>query len=204
MNAVLLYALAWLLFAFIHSSFARQSIQKKIEPLFKGSYRLLYNIFSLIQFLALLELGQYLLDTQTFALISSAVAQSALLVLKILGLVIIVLALAKYDLGRFSGFTQVRTLESLAMEPNEDLHIKGLNSWVRHPLYSGAFLYFWGGADSLFGVSTAIFASLYLIVGTVLEERKLLNFYGSAYQTYQKDVPRFFPLKLSMFQSTSS
>jgi len=135
MNAVLLYALAWLLFAFIHSSFARQSIQKKIEPLFKGSYRLLYNIFSLIQFLALLELGQYLLDTQTFALISSAVAQSALLVLKILGLVIIVLALAKYDLGRFSGFTQVRTLESLAMEPNEDLHIKGLNSWVRHPLF---------------------------------------------------------------------
>lgn len=200
MKAVLLYALLWLVFATIHSSFARQSLQKRIEPYFKGSYRLLYNVFSLIQFLALLEIGRYFLDTQTFDLLSSVVVQTTLLILKILGLIVIALSLAKYDLGRFSGLTQIRTLESVATESNETLLIQGLNSWVRHPLYSGAFLYFWGGVDSMFGASTAVLASIYLLVGTHLEEQKLLNNYGSAYKDYQKNVPKFFPLKLSMFR----
>jgi len=167
MKAVLLYALLWLVFATIHSSFARQSLQKRIEPYFKGSYRLLYNVFSLIQFLALLEIGRYFLDTQTFDLLSSVVVQT-----------------------RFSGLTQIRTLESVATESNETLLIQGLNSWVRHPLYSGAFLYFWGGVDSMFGASTAVLASIYLLVGTHL----------GAYKDYQKNVPKFFPLKLSMFR----
>ncbi len=202
MNAVFLYALGWLVFGFIHSSFARQSIQKKIEPLLKGSYRLLYNVFSLIQYLLLVNFGQSILDSQPFDLFNTPIVQSVLLVVKILGLIIVVLALAKYDLARFSGFTQIRTMESLAMESNETLQIKGLNSWVRHPLYTGAFLYFWGSADSMFGATTAVFASLYLVIGTLLEERKLVSYYGRAYQEYQREVPRFFPWKLSAFRQT--
>ena len=51
----------------------------------------------------------------------------------------------------------------------------------------------WGGAISLLGFWTAIWGTLYLVIGSRFEERKLVNIYGDDYQRYQQDVPQFFP-----------
>lgn len=103
------------------------------------------------------------------------------------------MALIKYDIGRFAGVTQLFTGEQLSSESNEPLQIGGLNRWVRHPLYTGAFLMLWGGAINSFELWTAIWGSVYLVIGTLFEERKLVRIYGHEYRQYQQQVPRYFP-----------
>ena len=194
--SVIIYALAWLSFAVVHSLLARLSIQKKLEHHVKGGYRLLYNALSLVHIGAVFLIGKSLLETQTYNTLSDPIISSLFLAIKLAGVIVIVWSLTKYDLGRFSGITQFRKLEYLSTVSEEPLQRSGLNSWVRHPLYSGAFLYLWGSAGSSFGLWTAILGSLYLIVGTALEERKLITFYGEAYRQYQKEIPMYFPIKI--------
>ena len=103
------------------------------------------------------------------------------------------LALSMYDIGRFSGITQAITGEKLSSTSNEPLQRRFLNRWVRHPLYTAAFLLLWGGAVSTLGLWTAVWGTLYLIIGTFFEEQKLVRIYGDDYRLYQREVPKYFP-----------
>jgi len=195
MKDVLIYAFGWLTFGIVHSLFARLPVQQMLEPRFKGSYRLIYNIISLLHILLVFAIGRTILDSHTFTPIASDGLLMLMSVTKLFGYAIVVLSLIKYDLGRFSGLTQIKTREYLSVDTHETLQLSGLNKWVRHPLYSGAFLALWGGASTSFGLWTAIFGSIYLLIGTALEERKLIHFYGDAYRQYQAEVSRYFPTR---------
>lgn len=113
--------------------------------------------------------------------------------IRLVGLIVLVVAFASYDIGRFVGITQLITGERISSSPNEPLQRNGLNRWVRHPLYTGAFLMLWGGAISIFDIWTAIWGTTYLVIGTKFEERKLVKIYQDEYLNYQREVPRYFP-----------
>src|SRR3546814_3776572 len=66
---------------------------------------------------------------------------------------------------------------------------------MRHPLYSALFLMLWGLARSPLGLATATWASVYLIVGSRIEEQRLIARYGDAYRTYRRATPAFLPWK---------
>ena len=72
---------------------------------------------------------------------------------------------------------------------------RGIHRYVRHPLYSAMFLMFWGRAFDEAALMTALWATLYLVIGTRFEERKLLQIYGEDYARYSAAVPRFLPLR---------
>lgn len=95
-----------------------------------------------------------------------------------------------YDLGRLGGLAQLRRPDEAEDEP---LRRDGPHAWVRHPLYSGAFLILWGAALSPLGLATAAWGSLYLLAGTWCEERRLLARYGDNYAAYRARVPAFVP-----------
>ena len=189
----LLYAFAWFLFAAVHSLLARPSVQGKFESYVKSWYRLFYNLLALISVAIVLMVGKSWLSHNRFAIFDNQPVEIFTIVVQLLGFVVLVLAFASYDKGRFIGITQVMTGERVSSATNEPLQRSGLNRWVRHPLYTGAFLVLWGGAISLLGVWTAIWGTLYLVIGSRFEERKLVNIYGDDYQRYQQDVPQFFP-----------
>jgi len=189
----LLYAFAWLLFAAVHSLLARPPVQKKIESYVKSWYRLLYNLLALTSVAIVLMAGKSWLSNKRFAIFENQPAEIFTFVVQLLGFVVLVLAFASYDKGRFIGITQVITGERVSSATNEPLQRSGLNRWVRHPLYTGAFLVLWGGSISLLGVWTALWGTLYLVIGSLFEERKLVNTYGDDYLRYQQDVPQFFP-----------
>ena len=188
-----LYALAWLLFALFHSLLARQTIQVKIESRVGRWYRLLYNLFALVQITLVLALGRYAFGTNRFAIFETTTFVYVVFALQWVGVVIFIVALTKYDIGRFAGITQLFTGEKVSSTTNEPLQRNGLNRFMRHPLYTGAFLMLWGNGDTQFGLWTAIWGSVYLVIGTVFEERKLIRIYGEDYQQYQQEVPRYFP-----------
>lgn len=108
--------------------------------------------------------------------------------LALLGLVITVL---QVDTLAFIGLRQLRDPDA---EKKNELVTRGFYRWVRHPLYFFSLILFW-----LLPIMTdltlafVIAGSLYFIIGTVPEERKLVEIYGDAYRQYQQDVPRIIP-----------
>lgn len=106
------------------------------------------------------------------------------------GLVVIAVALTGYDRGRFLGTAQLRSPDAA---PDEGLKTGGLLRYVRHPLYSGLFLVLWGHAQTEFALATALWGSLYLLIGARYEEQRLIDRYGEAYVAYRARVPAFIP-----------
>ena len=190
---IFFYASAWFLFALAHSLLARPAIQEKLEVFLGRWYRIFYNVFASITILAVLYAGSHLLNGTTLTLFENTFFTGIMNGIRLTGLIVLTVSLTSYDIGRFIGITQVMTGERLSSTTNEPLQKRGLNQWVRHPLYTGAFLTLWGGAISLFDIWTAIWGTLYLVIGTKFEERKLVRIYEDEYLEYQKEVPRYFP-----------
>jgi protein-S-isoprenylcysteine O-methyltransferase Ste14 len=69
-----------------------------------------------------------------------------------------------------------------------------LYKFVRHPLMLGFFLAFWATPRMTIGhLVFAIAMTVYIIIGTILEERDLVNTFGETYINYRRQVP-IFPL----------
>ncbi len=72
--------------------------------------------------------------------------------------------------------------------------LRGPYLWVRHPLYFFVLVLIWSAPDMssdrfLFNVLW----TLWVVFGTVLEEKDLVAEFGETYRDYQKNVPMLFP-----------
>lgn len=66
--------------------------------------------------------------------------------------------------------------------------------WVRHPLYLSALLLVWSYPElTLDRLLLNLLFTVWVIAGTLLEERKLVATYGEAYRSYQRRVPMMIP-----------
>jgi protein-S-isoprenylcysteine O-methyltransferase Ste14 len=193
MRAQELYALAWLAFGIVHSLLATASGREWLVRVFGAYHRVTYNLIAVVSFAAILLYGRVLFANHlTFVRPIWLYIFMTIMVLG--GLVILALALRGYDVGRFTGLTQVRAGHAGAtLAEDEPLRMDGLHRYVRHPLYTGGFLVLWGLAHDPMSVATAVWASLYLMIGTWFEERRLLRVYGEAYAQYRLKVPAFMP-----------
>lgn len=196
----MIYALLWLSFGVGHSLLAGWNVKRSLQHLVKSAYRLFYNLLATLHIGLVILVGDVWLSDNARPFEWMEPFTPLLIILQLLGVGILLVALSHYDLGRFAGTTQIRTGERETDEPvaREPLHTGGLHRWVRHPLYLGAFLILWPRATDEFALATAIWASLYFIIGAKFEERRLIALYGSEYQDYQRRVPmivpnRFFP-----------
>lgn len=191
---IIIYALFWLSFGLAHSLLARASTKRLLQPLFGRSYRFSYNLFSALHIGLVIIGGQLVLGQNSVKFEWGSELTFLAAATQVMGVVIIVISLTQYDLGRFSGITQLfRDSDSSGDE--EPLHITGMHRYIRHPLYLGAYLYLLGGAVSDFGLQTALWGCLYLRIGTWFEERSLVNQYGRAYIEYKAKVPAILPFR---------
>ncbi|MDB4386531.1 NnrU family protein [bacterium] len=195
MNAtgIAAYATAWMVFAAMHSLLARSAAQQTVESAFRGWYRLIYNLVSLAIFAMVLIVGKEFLSNHSHPTLDSQAMILVLSAVRFGGIIMMALAFSTYDVGRFVGVTQIMQGENLGSAATEPFQRSGLNRWVRHPLYTGAFLVFWAGAGSSLGLWTAVWGSVYILIGSLFEERKLVRIYGADYRKYQQEVPRFVP-----------
>lgn len=186
-----LYALAWASFGAGHSLLAWPSVKARLGL---GAYaRLAYNLVAAVHLLLVLAAGRLLLggggafDRPGWL----AGAQAAMLAA---GAAVFLWGLAGYDLGRFAGTAQVRAhRRGEPLAEDEALRLDGAHRYVRHPLYAGGLLVLWGGVGDPLALATAVWATLYLLAGMALEERKLLALYGAAYARYRERVPALVP-----------
>lgn len=193
-NDHIIYALLWLSFGALHSVLAGKGAKFFFASILGAKYRLIYNIFTVLHIGLVMAIGKIYLATNvasfTFAGLPGMIFNVAL----VLGPLIIFTSLLEYDLGRFSGTSQMRAArDNEQISDNEPLHVAGLHQYVRHPLYAGGFLLLFGLISDEFNLTTAVWGSLYLLIGTWFEERRLIEIYGAAYETYRRQVPAFFP-----------
>lgn len=187
------YGAAWAIFGFLHSLTADARTKARLIPIFGKAYRIVYNIFALISIAAVFWIGYRLFaGTEAFALDGSV--KVILSIIQISGWILLFIAFRRYDSGLLLGTTQMRQRnQGVDTDGDEALHTNGLHRYMRHPLYTAGFLILWGASWIPFGLATAVFGSAYLLIGTYLEETRLLARYGDAYARYRAKVPAFIP-----------
>lgn len=187
------YALAWLSFGALHSLLARERGQALLARGFGAGTRLAYNVIAVLHIGAIWAFGFYLgLGAKDFPL--PPIISAGLFLLALAGLVLLYIAVREFDLARFSGFWQLLNRVPPGAEgEHEPLVTGGLHRYVRHPLYTAGFMILWGVVDDPRSLATALYGSLYLLIGTYFEERKLRRIYGRAYEDYSRRVPPFIP-----------
>jgi protein-S-isoprenylcysteine O-methyltransferase Ste14 len=103
------------------------------------------------------------------------------------------------SLGRFDtfGLDLLRHGARHANAVPSRLFVRGPYRWVRHPLYFFCLLMIWSFPDLT--ADRFVFNCLWtawIVVGTILEERDLVEQFGDAYETYQKQVPMLVPTSI--------
>ncbi len=186
-------ALCWTGYYALHSLLAAEPVQRLITSRWPGStawYRLAYNLIASLGFMALVLLHIQLPDEPLWEPAWSRIPGGLLL---LAGLLIGRQALRQYDLGWFSGLSQWKGASPLKAE-------KLVLSWwhrrVRHPLYFATLLVLLGiflllPTDLMLVASGVGWA--YLLLGTRLEEAKLIRLFGEQYLSYRRQVPMLIP-----------
>jgi protein-S-isoprenylcysteine O-methyltransferase Ste14 len=190
-----LYGCLWLSFGTGHSLLASASGRRILARAAGRSDRLLYNLIALAHLVLVLGIGSFLFGTEPPFVLARPL-HVAMLLVSVAGAVIVLAAGRSYDLRRFLGISQWRAgIADAAIVP-EPLAMGGMNAIIRHPLYLGLLLLIWGLAVTPFRLATATFATIYIGIGIVFEERKLMRLYGDDYARYRRKVPALLPKRL--------
>jgi protein-S-isoprenylcysteine O-methyltransferase Ste14 len=175
----------------LHSLFASTGFKiAAAKRMGKGSrhYRLYYTLFA---FLTLAAIFAYQLSMHNYFFYRlNILLYIAGSVMVLAGLAIMAVCIAKY-------FFQLSGLKALMQEQHSDtLMITGIHRKMRHPLYTGTFIFIWG-LFVLFPAASLLIADLvitiYTLIGIRFEERKLILAFGEAYVKYKKEVPMLIP-----------
>ena len=213
MKYILLCAL-WVLWCFLHSFFTSAKTTAWFKN-FMGDkfalYRIFYNLFSLITVMPLLYWQMKIPGPVVIKL--SPVLLLVKYIVLVLSAVIIAGAFFTLNVFEFTGIRQIRKrarspepayrtgrYRTQTAEKQPEISRHGFYGIVRHPMYLGSFLFFTAlmmhaPLAQFFGYGIL---AVYMIIGTIREDRRLANELGEGYRNYQKEVPMFLPKILPM------
>ena len=98
-----------------------------------------------------------------------------------------------YSGAEFLGLSQARR-EEKRVSDQEHFSLSPLHRYVRHPWYALGLVLLWTrDMDAMF-LATSVVITLYFVIGSRLEERKLLSYHGQVYREYCTRVPGLLPL----------
>ena len=152
-------------------------------------YRLGYNLFACISFLPVLVIAALNPDRRLYLV---PLPWSVLMIIgELLSVVVLVIGFLQTDAWEFLGLRQAAG----PLETRQgSLVTGGLYRYVRHPLYTAGLAFIWLMplmTVNVLAINLAL--TVYIIVGTIFEERKLRGSFGQAYSDYATRTPMFIP-----------
>jgi protein-S-isoprenylcysteine O-methyltransferase Ste14 len=187
-------ALGWIVFGAVHSALASRAGTSFLVRRFGAHHRLVFSGISMAMLLpalvySLLVRGEPLLRWEgplavvRFAMLAAAGA-------------LFWAGSRHFSMRRLLGFAQLRAGGSVGLASRGRLDSSGVLGLIRHPWYTGTLLLVWAGRDlDLSALATNLVLTVYVVVGTLLEERKLVAEFGDEYRAYQRRVSMLVPLK---------
>ncbi len=198
---VFILVLSIILFGFSHSFLASLKVKNYIKqnyPRLIPFYRLIYNLISFLTlYLFFIYLPQP--DITIYDLIKPY--DFIILAFQFLSFLGLIWAFRYFSLKEFLGISQIgrwfkRSYNINDLDEKMTLKIEGPYKYMRHPAYffSIMFLIFRPYMDLTYLI-LLVGIVIYFYVGSYYEEKKLIEIFGEKYKSYQKIVPRIFPLK---------
>ena len=182
---------AALIYGLLHSLTASSRFKAFLARRFGDSYhryyRLLYSFFAAITLLPVITLPFLIPDIHLYTIPRPYVYLTVLLQFGAAGLLV-------YSLLQTGALQFIGLPQALGRAYEDKLNTGGLYRYVRHPLYTFSLAFLW-----LFPVMTLNLALLfgaltvYVLVGALLEERKLLAAFGETYAEYRASTPFIIP-----------
>jgi protein-S-isoprenylcysteine O-methyltransferase Ste14 len=184
---LLAIALWGLVHSLLASNEAKNFFRRTFGEGFMRLYRLLYNLFAVVSFLPILYLMLTLPDRMLYEV--PAPFDILMRLGQGIALILLMVAVVQTDLLSFAGLRQI-----FEQEKKGPLMTGGLYRHVRHPLYSFSLLLLWlSPAMTLNSFIVYLALTLYILIGIIFEERKLLREFGEEYANYRSVTPMLIP-----------
>lgn len=189
----------WVGWCAVHSLLIDPAVSGAIERRWPGLtryYRLLYNALAVLTLAPLAIITDLAAGPPVFAW--QGWGNSVRLLLLVCALLLFRGGAKKYDMQYVLGLKQLRTGKTpLLLTDTADFSADGVFGLVRHPWYLGSLLLIWSALPvyPLPKFVAAVILSCYLVLGTLLEERKIIARHGASYRAYQQQVSMLFPWK---------
>jgi protein-S-isoprenylcysteine O-methyltransferase Ste14 len=185
---------AWLVYFALHSALASIRVKTWMatrNPSLMPGYRLGFNTIAVLGLLPIL----WLLYSYPGPVVWSWSGTSAYIAngLALAGVAGFFSTLRDYDGGEFLGVRQWRN-QTRSVEDQECFHLTSAHRFVRHPWYFFSLVILWTRDMSEAMLLSALVMTAYFIVGSKLEERKLIAYHGERYRRYMGKVAGLVPM----------
>ena len=197
LNQVAVLSGLWICWCTMHSLLIARRTVSGMKSILRerfAYYRLFYNFFSVITLIPLLIYHYGIQETVLFDWPGFWLLLK--LALYIAAFMLFYGGYRVYDLQYVLGLKQMREFSAEKELVPMPFKTSGILEYVRHPWYTGGILLVWGFGD-ITDVSLVlkVILSAYFIIGTMLEERKLVAEIGEPYREYCQRVPMLIPWK---------
>jgi protein-S-isoprenylcysteine O-methyltransferase Ste14 len=197
LHAIYILAFLWALWCCLHSLLISRSFTGRMKVLLGANYayyRLSYNIFSLLSLFPVVLYQSGIQEKIIFVwpwpwnLVKIAMYLAAFL--------LFYGGYRTYDMKYVLGMKQLQEKRVDTIQKKAAFKTSGILEYVRHPWYMAAILLVWAfGPVSDVSLVSKIILTAYIIIGTFLEEKKLIKEIGPPYLEYRKRVSKFIPWK---------
>jgi protein-S-isoprenylcysteine O-methyltransferase Ste14 len=192
----LLIAVMWTGYCSLHSyliSIGFTNLMARLLKNYYAFYRLAYVMISISLLVPLLKFTGQLNDP---VIVTYGFPLSLVRYVLISGALLMFFWAFFFDYDSLSFFGIRQTLnfgKAKKTDPSEQIKKTGLLRITRHPMYFALVIYLWCQTFSLSDIVVNTVLTLYILIGTRLEENKLVMEFGDRYVKYQHEVPMFFP-----------
>ena len=201
---LLLLCLAWIGYFAVHSALASLAVKTWVAGRWPGlmpAYRIAFNLLAVLGVTPILWLlyrqpGPLLWSwSGIWAYLANGLARAA-----VAG---VFYTLRDYDGGEFLGLRQWRN-RIRSVRDQEAFHLSPAHRFVRHPWYFFSLVLIWTRDMSQAMLLSAVLMTAYFIVGSRLEERKLIEYHGARYRQYMVRVAGLVPLPWKIMTPTEA
>ncbi len=187
--------LGWVLWCALHSTLISTTITDYVKNRLGDGfrfYRLFYNAVSLVTLIPLVTYSHVIRQTPVFRWEGPLMIVQVLLLAA--SIYLFVAGGKHYSWAQFLGIAQIRTRQADgSLSKGDSFVVSGIHRIIRHPWYLGGILIVWAQDLSVSTILINMVISLYFMIGTILEERKLVREFGDKYREYQGTVSMLLP-----------
>jgi protein-S-isoprenylcysteine O-methyltransferase Ste14 len=192
----LLIALMWTGYCLLHSFLISIRFTDLMTRLLKNYYAFYRIFFVSISVVFLIPLINYTDQLDNNAIITYGPLLNAVRYALISGSLLMFFwaFFFNYDSLSFFGIRQILNFGKIKkINSSEEVKKNGLLGIIRHPMYLSLIIYLWCQIFTVSNIIVNIVLTIYIIIATRLEEKKLVLEFGDAYVKYQQEVPMFIP-----------
>ncbi len=186
----------WMAYCTLHSfliSIRFTTLMMRLLKNYYAFYRIFYVVISIV---LLIPLIRYTNEWESPTIVSYEAPLSFVRYVLLAGSVLLFFRAFFFDYDSLSFFGIRQALnyaKPMASSKPGELRQNGLLGIVRHPMYSALLIYLWCQTFRIIDLVINTLLTLYILIGTWLEERKLILEFGEAYIRYQRQVPMLVP-----------